>query len=157
MKEKLWLFIVKFLLISIPLFALWHWKGQVYYQVFLNYFLTYLLIKIAGFHIRGFPFPVPIFLNLISFVSLMVITRGIKLKPRIIWLVEGLLILIAGHMILIEAIYVIQLKYQIDSHAYEKLTEPLFLLSQTLSFVLWVLFARKQVAGLFSRRKMVNK
>jgi hypothetical protein len=156
MKEKLWVFIVKFLLISVPLSLLWLWRGQTYYLIFLQHALTLIVIKIAGFHVKGFPFPVPIFLNLISFVSLMVITRGIKLKPRIIWLAEGLLILIAGHMILIEAIYAIQLKYQIDSHAYEKLTEPLFLFSQTLSFVLWILLARKQVVELFLRRRGTN-
>jgi hypothetical protein len=156
MKEKLWVFIVKFLLISVPLSLLWLWRGQTYYLIFLQHALTLIVIKIAGFHVKGFPAPVPIFLNLISFVSLMVITRGVELKTRIIWLAEGLLILIAGHMVLIEAIYVIQLKYQIDSHAYEKLTEPLFLLSQTLSFVLWILLARKQVTGLFLRRKRTD-
>jgi hypothetical protein len=153
MKEKLWVFIVKFLLISGPLFGLWLWKGQTYYLVFLKHALTLIVIKIAGFHVRGFPFPAPIFINLIPFISLMVITRGIRLKTRITWLAGGLLILIAWHMILTEAIYIIYLKYQIDSQAYEKLSVPLFLFSETLPFLLWILFARKQVAGLFLRRK----
>jgi hypothetical protein len=156
MKEKLWVFIIKFLLLSVPLFALWHWKGQTYYLVFLQQVLTLLLIKILGRSVKGFPTPVDIFNNLIPYVSLMIITRGIRLKTRITWLAGGLLILIAWHMILTEAIYVIYLKYQIDSQAYEKLSVPLFLFSETLPFLLWILFARKQVAGLFLRRKGTN-
>lgn len=156
MKEKLWVFIIKFLLLSVPLFALWHWKGQTYYLVFLQQVLTLLLIKILGLSVKGFPAPVDIFNNLIPYVSLMIITRGIRLKTRITWLAGGLLILIAWHMILTEAIYVIYLKYQIDSQAYEKLSVPLFLFSETLPFLLWILFARKQVAGLFLRRKGTN-
>jgi hypothetical protein len=157
MKEKLWLFIVKFLLISIPLFALWHWKGQAYYQVFLNHILSFLLIRMAGFNIRYFPFPVDIFNSLIPFISLMVITKEMSLKNRLSRLALGLLLLIAWHMILTEAVYLINEKYHIDSQAYEKLSVPLYLFSETLPFLLWVLFARIQVAGLFSRRKMVNK
>ena len=157
MKEKLWLFIIKFLLISIPLFALWHWKGQSYYLVFLKHTLTLILIKIAGFSITGFPAPVDIFNNLIPYASLMLITRGIRLKTRIIWLAEGLLILIAWHMILTEAIYIIHVNYQIDSQAYEKLSIPLFLFSETLPFLLWILFAQKQIAGLFLHRQRTNQ
>ena len=149
MKEKLWWFIVKFLLISFPLFALWYWKGQDQYLVLLNYALTFLLIKIAGFKIEYFPAPKDIFNNLIPFVSLMIITRGIKLKTRVIWLVWGLLILIAWHMILTEVVYLLG----VDSPTYEKFSVPLYLFSETLPFFLWILIARKQVAGLFFRGK----
>jgi len=153
MKEKLWLFVLKFIVISIPLFALWHWKGQDWYLVLLNHLLTLLLIEIAGFNILYFPAPVDIFNNLIPFVSLMIITKEIKLKARLSRLALGLLILIVWHMILTEAVYLLHEGYQITSEAYEKLSVPLYLFSETLPFVLWIIFARKQVAGLFLRRK----
>lgn len=56
-------------------------------------------------------------------------------------------------MVLTEAIYLVSLKYQIDSQQYEKFTIPLFLFSETLPFLLWILIARKQVEGLFFREK----
>lgn len=157
MKEKLWLFIVKFLLVSVPLFALWHWKGQEWYLVSLNHLLTLLLIKIAGFNIQYFPAPVDIFNNLIPFVSLMIITREIKLKTRLSRLILGLLILIVWHMVLTQAVYLLHDEYGVPSQAYEKLSVPLYLFSGTLPFVLWILFARKQVSGLFLRRKKKTK
>ena len=153
MKEKLWIFILKFLVISLPLLALWLWRLQDQYLILLNHILTFLLITLAGFNIQYFPAPFPIFINLIPYFSLMVITKGIRLKSRIIWLVVGLLILIGWHMVLTEAIYLVSLKYQIDSQQYEKFTIPLFLFSETLPFLLWILIARKQVEGLFFREK----
>ena len=149
MREKLWIFIVKFLLISIPLFALWYWKGEDGYLVFLNYALTLLLIKIAGFNIPYFPAPKDIFNNLIPFITLMLITRGIPSRKRVLWLAEGLLILIGWHMVLTEVVYFLG----VDSPTYEKFSVPLYLFSETLPFILWILFARKQVAGLFLRQK----
>ena len=157
MKEKLWLFIVKFLLISVPLFAIWHWKGQDWYLILFNHLLTLLLIKIAGFNIQYFPAPVDIFNNLIPFASLMVITKGFKLKTRLSRLAWGLSILIVWHMILTEAVYLLHEDYQITSQAYEKLSVPLYLFSETLPFILWILFARKQVAGLFLRHRKATK
>ena len=149
MKEKLWVFIAKFLLISIPLFFLWYWKGEDAYLVFLNYVLTFLLIKIAGFNLPYFPAPKDIFNNLIPFVSLMLITRGIPNRKRVLWLAEGLLILIGWHMVITEMVYFLG----VDSVAYERFSVPLYLFSETLPFILWIIFARRQVSGLFLRQK----
>jgi hypothetical protein len=149
MREKLWIFIAKFLLISIPLFFLWYWKGEDGYLVFLNYVLTLLLIKIAGFHLPYFPAPKDIFNNLIPFISLLLITRGIPSRKRVIWLVEGLLILIGWHLVLTEVVYFMG----VDSPTYEKFSVPLYLFSETFPFILWILFARRQVAGLFLQQK----
>ncbi|KPL00648.1 MAG: hypothetical protein AMJ91_03885 [candidate division Zixibacteria bacterium SM23_73_3] len=157
MKEKLWVFIVKFILISAPLFVVWHLKGQDWYLVFLNHVLSFLLIKIAGFHIHGFPFPVDIFNNLIPFVSLMLITKEFKLKTKLSRLGWGLWILIVWHMILTGAVYFLYDEYGVPSQAYEKLSVPLYLFSATLPLVLWILFARKQVVGLFLRGKKSAK
>ena len=153
MKEKLWIFILKFGLISVPLFVLWYWKGEDYYLVVLNYTLTFLLIKLAGFNLQYFPAPKDIFNNLIPFISLMIITRGIRYKKRLLWLAEGLLILIGWHMVLTEIVYFLNEKYTIDSQAYDKLSVPFFLFSETLPFILWIIFAKRQVAGLFLKRK----
>ena len=153
MKEKLWIFILKFGLISVPLFVLWYWKGEDYYLVVLNYTLTFLLIKLAGFNLQYFPAPKDIFNNLIPFISLMIITRGIHYKKRLLWLAEGLLILIGWHMVLTEIVYFLNEKYTIDSQAYDKLSVPFFLFSETLPFILWIIFAKRQVAGLFLKRK----
>jgi len=153
MKEKLWLFIVKFILISAPLFALWHWKGQDWYLVFLDHLYRWLFIEMAGFNIRFFAAPVDIFNNLIPFVSLMIITKEFKLKTRLSRLVWGLLILIVWHMVLTEAVYLLHDDYGVPSKSYEKLSVPLYLFSETLPFVMWILLARKQIAGLFLRRK----
>jgi hypothetical protein len=111
------------------------------------------LIKLAGFNLQYFPAPKDIFNNLIPFISLMIITRGILFKKRLFWLVGGLLILIGWHMVLTEIVYFLNEKYTIDSQAYDKLSVPFFLFSETLPFILWIIFARRQVAGLFSRRK----
>jgi hypothetical protein len=166
MREKLWLFIVKFVLASALVFAFWRLTGALegtggsarssepgWYLVFLNHVMSFLLIKLAGFNIQYFPAPKPILLNLIPFVSLMIITREIELKTRLSRLVWGLLILIGWHMVLTMAVYLLHEGYGITSKAYEKLSVPLYLFSGTLPFILWILFASKQVAGLFIRRK----
>lgn len=157
MREKLWLFIGKFILISVPLFALWHWKGQDWYLILFNHLLTFLLIKLAGLGIQYFPAPKDIFNNLIPFVSLMIITRGIEPKTRLSRVAWGLLILIGWHMLLTMAVYLLHEGYGITGQAYEKLSVPLYLFSETLPFVLWILFAPRQVAGLFPRRKKTTR
>lgn len=152
MREKLWLFAAKFVLVSVPLLAFWVWKGEVWYLDFLRQLLTLVVVKIAGIKVACFPAPKPILLNLIPFISLMTITRGIILKSRLIRIAQGLLILIVWHMILTEAVYLL-LDCQSTTPAYEKFSVPLYLFSGTIPFILWMLFAPKQVAGLFLRHK----
>ena len=169
MKEKLWLFIVKFILVSLILFFFWYLSGALerrgtltsseepgWYIMLLNYILSFLLIKLAGFNIQYFPVPKPVLLNLIPFISLMIITREIKLKTKLTKLLLGLLILIGWHLVMTMAVYLLHEEYHIPSQAYEKLSVPLYLLSGTLPFILWILFANKQVAGLFVRRKKIK-
>jgi len=157
MKEKLWVFIVKFVAVSLTLFALWYWKGQTYYIKILDGLLTFVLITLSGLDIEYFSYPVDIFNNLIPFVSLMIITRDMKLRQRISKLGWGLLILILWHIILSQAIYLLHDQYQRAAELYEKLSVPLYLFSETLPFLLWILFARKQVVDLFMPRKVATK
>ena len=153
MKEKLWLFVVKFILVSAPLFVLWHWKGEGWYLVFLNHLYSYLFAKILGFNIQFFAPPVDVFNGLIAFVSLMIIAREISLRTRLYQLLLGLLIMVFWHVILVEAVYLLHEGQGIPSAAYEKLSVPLYIFTGTMPFVLWIVFARKQVAGLFLHRK----
>jgi hypothetical protein len=162
MREKLWLFIAKFVLVSLVLFALWYFTGALerrgafqepgWYLMFLNHVMSFLLIKVAGLNIQYFPAPKPILLNLIPFVSLMIITKDIKWKTRLYKLALGLVILIGWHMVLTMLVYLLHEGYQMPAQAYEKLSVPLYLFSGTLPFILWILFASRQVAGLFSRK-----
>lgn len=157
MREKLWVFIAKFLLVSLPLFALWYWKGQTCYIKILDGFLTFVLITLFRLNIEYFSYPVDIFNNLIPFVSLMIITKDIKFKKRMSKLGWGLLVLILWHIVLSQAIYLLHDQYQRASELYEKLSVPLYLFSETLPFLLWILFAQKQVADLFMPRKVIAK
>lgn len=157
MKEKLWIFITKFLVVSLIFFALWHWKGQTFYVSILDATLKFVLITLLGFKIKFFSYPVDIFNNLIPFVSLMLITKEIKFKKRMTKLGWGLLILILWHIVLSESIYFLHDQYEKTSSLYEKFSVPLYLFSETLPFILWILFARKQVAGLFLRKKSVDR
>jgi hypothetical protein len=156
MKEKLWVFIAKFLSVSLPLFVLWYWKGQDLYISILDDSLYFFLHTLLGVNSQ-FSFPKDIFNNLIPFVALIVITRGIKFKNRASKLGWGLLILILWHVILSKAVYFLNPEPEAVSRWYEKLTVPLYLFSETLPFLLWILFARKQVVDLFMPRKLAAK
>ncbi len=151
------MFIAKFVGVSLILFVLWYWKGQDYYIKILDSFLTFVLITISGIDIEYFSYPVDIFNNLIPFVSLMIITRYMKFKKRMSKLGWGLLILVLWHIVLSQAIYFLHDQYQRTSELYEKFSVPLYLFSETLPFLLWILLARKQVVDLFMPRKVVAK
>ncbi|MGB7063173.1 MAG: hypothetical protein WBF13_12565 [Candidatus Zixiibacteriota bacterium] len=153
MKEKLWLFIVKFILVSAPLALLWYWKAGAWYLVFLNHVYSNLFVKVLGFDIKFFAPPADVFYGLIAFVSLMIITRGIDLRTRLRQVLLGILITVLWHLVLTEAVYLLHEDQGVPSAAYDKLSPVLYIFTGTLPFVLWVLFAPKQVAGLFLRPK----
>jgi hypothetical protein len=153
MRERLWLFIVKFILVSAPLALLWYWKVGGWYLVFLNHLYSYLFITILGIDIKFFSPPADVFYGLIAFTSLMIITRGIDLKTRLRQLLLGLVITVLWHVILTEAVYLLHEDIGVPSAAYDRLSPVLYIFTGTLPFVLWVLFAPRQVAGLFQRRK----
>jgi hypothetical protein len=156
MREKLWLFIVKFLVVSLPLFVLWYWKGQDLYISILDNSLYFFFHTLLGVN-SDFTFPKDIFNNLIPFVALMVITRGMKFKKRVTKLGWGLLILILAHVVLSKLIYFLSPEPGVVSKLYEKLSVPLYLFSESLPFLLWILLARKQVVDLFMSRKVAVK
>lgn len=153
MKEKLWLFVVKFILVSAPLFLLWQWKGEGWYLVFVNHLYSYIFARILGLNIQFFAPPVAVFLSLLAFVSLMIIAIGMSLRTKALRLLMGLLIMVLWHVILVEAVYLLHEGPGVPSPAFEKLSGPLYIFTGALPFVLWILLAREQVAGLFQRRK----
>lgn len=156
MREKLWIFIAKFLVVSLALFGLWYWKGQDLYISILDdslYFFFHTLLAVNS----DFSFPKDIFNNLIPFVALMTITRGMKFKTKISKLGWGLLILTLEHVILSKIIYFLNPEPGVVSKWYEKLSVPLYLFSESLPFLLWLLFCRKQVVDLFMPRKVAGK
>jgi hypothetical protein len=153
MKEKLWLFIVKFILVSAPLFLLWRWKGEGWYLVLVNHLYSYIFARILGLDIQFFAPPVAVFLSLLAYVSLMIIATGMSLRTRVLRLLMGLLIMVFWHVILVEAVYLLHEGPGVPSPAFEKLSGPLYIFTGTLPFVLWILLAHEQVTGLFQRRK----
>ncbi len=156
MKEKLWIFIAKFVLVSLGLFVLWYWKGQELYISILDDSLYLFLHTLLGVNAQC-AFPKDIFNNLLPFVALMVITRGMRFGKRASMLGWGLLILIAWHVVLSKIIYFLHPEPGVISQWYEKFSVPLYLFSETLPFLLWILLARKQVAELFMPRTVAAK
>ena len=156
MREKLWIFIAKFLLVSLALFVLWYWKGQDLYISILDESLYFFLHTLLGVSAQC-AFPKDIFNNLLPFVALTVITRGMRFGERVSSLGWGLLILIAWHVVLSKIIYFLHPEPGVVSQWYEKFSVPLYLFSETLPFLLWILFARKQVVDLFMPRKAAEK
>jgi archaeosortase B (VPXXXP-CTERM-specific) len=155
-REELWVFIAEFLLVSLPLFILWYWKGLDLYISILDDSLYFFFHTLLGVN-SEFSFPKDIFNNLIPFVALMLITRGMKFKKRASKLGWGVLILILGHVILSKLVYFLNPEPGVVSKLYEKLSVPLYLFSETLPFLLWILLARKQVVDLFIPRKVEVK
>ena len=144
MKEKLWVFIAKFLGVSLILFAFWFWKGEFFYfQIFWHPVKD--LYNGLGIEIIILPLLVPLFTNLLPFLSLMIITRGISLKERLSKLVYGALIIFGWHVLLCWAMYQMHGKTQNPTLFASKLTLVIYLLNYSLPFMLWMIFARKQL------------
>jgi len=154
MKEKPQIFILKVLALSLILYILWYWKGESYYFSVLKNFLMHLF-RTLGISIRGFGYPTSIFNNLIPFISLMLVTKDIQFKSRISKLVIGLLILIGGHILLSIGISLLNQDNQTPSAFNYKLSASLYLFSETLPFLLWVILAKQNLLSLFMPKKLV--
>jgi len=155
MKEKLLWFIAKFLIASFALFALWLWKGEEVYMYFLNGFV-YPILTFLTFKIRYYYSPTEFFYSLIPFISLMIITQGVKLKKRLIYLGSGLLIIMGWHIFSYEMVYELHQRYLNRPRFLEFIMKPFYLLSGALPFILWLVFLRKTLWRLFSPQKAVN-
>ena len=144
MKEKLWVFIAKFLGVSLILFAFWFWKGEFFYfQIFWHPVKD--LYNGLGIEVIVLPLLVPLFTNLLPFLSLMLITREMNLKERLSRLGYGALIIFGWHVLLCWAMYQMHGKTQNPTLFASKLTLVIYLLNYSLPFMLWMIFARKQL------------
>ena len=152
MRENIFIFIIKFVLVSLALFPLFYWGGLDLYISGLD-FVVKNLFKILGIKQKFFSYPQPIMYNILPFISLMIITRGLTLKNRLSKLLIGFLLLVFWHFILAELIYFLHSEYGEPSPLYKKLSVPIYLFSETLPFFLWIILARINVAGLFLTKK----
>ena len=155
MKEKPAIFILKVLALSLFLYVLWYWKGESYWASMMDNFFKHFFSTL-GIRAKVFRYPEEIFNNLIPFLSLMLFTKDIQLKSRISKLVIGLLILIGAHILLFFGLYLLYHDYQVPpSELYNKLSVPLYLFSQTLPFLLWIILAKRNLLSLFIPKKML--
>jgi len=148
MREKLWVFIAKFLGVSLVLFAFWFWKGEfVYFQIFWQ--LSGSFYETFGLQVVLLPLIVPLFANLLPFLSLMIITRGIDLKQKLFRSGYGVLIIFGWQVFLTWAMYQMHGKTQTPTSFALKASLVIYILNYSLPFILWILFARKELARLF--------
>lgn len=152
MKEKLLWFIAKFLIVSLVLFALWQWKIEDLYMLFLNG-VVYHILTFFTFKIRYNYSPTQFFYSLIPFVSLMIITREVQLKKRLLYLVAGSLIIMAWHIISYEIVFELYDRYLQRRRILDFAIKPFYLLSGALPFILWLVFLRNTLWRLFSAPK----
>lgn len=154
MKEKAGIFIVEVLALSVFLYVLWYWKGKSYYLSILTYFFRYLFLSLR-INTEKLWYPSQYFNNIIPFISLMLLTKGMHLWGRIQKLMIGLVILITSHMLFTTGIYFLHHEYQTPPTSfYYKIFVPLGLFCEILPFLLWVIFAKKQLLSLFISRKV---
>jgi hypothetical protein len=147
MREKLWIFIVKFLGVSLALFAFWFWKGEfLYFQIFWHPVKSFY--DTIGLEVIILPLLVPLFTNLLPFLSLMIITRGIDLKERLPKLGYGVLIIFGWHVFLSWAMYQMHGQAQEPSSFVIKANLVIYLFNFSLPFLLWIIFAGKQLKEL---------
>ncbi|MFH0930953.1 MAG: hypothetical protein V1890_03330 [Candidatus Zixiibacteriota bacterium] len=144
MKEKLLPFILKFIALSLILFALWHWKGEYYYFLFFNSIVPPLL-RLFGIELILSPLLVPLFYNFLPFISLILITRGLKPKEMLKKLSLGLFLIFLWQILLAEILFLIHTRIENPASPAFALYFILTLLNYSIPFALWLILARKNL------------
>ena len=103
--KKVLIFIAKFLLVSLPLFVLWLVVGYFYVSAILLFVKSSLVI--FGQRLPGLPMSLDLFSSPVLFISLMIITKGVKLRQRLSKLGIGLLVLFSWHLVATMILYLI--------------------------------------------------
>ncbi len=150
MRKTLILFVTKLILTSACLYAVWEWKGQMWYALFFRQvaLAVYGLVGVQLASLRGaLDITVDRFFNILPFFSLMVAAWGISWRRRIIGILCGFAFLVAWHLTFTVIVRSILDAHHFDPTAY-KLLSPWFLLSDALPFVLWVIIAYKPLTSL---------
>ena len=142
--KRVLIFIAKFLGVSLPLFALWMVGG--YFYIFPVLLAAKSLVQIFGLRVSGLPMALDIFSSTIPFISLMVITRGLKLPKRLSKVGIGLLILFLWHIVASVGLYLMMTGNEptsskiILSASYKTF---LYIFNLTLPFLLWFFLVGK--------------
>ena len=150
MRKTLILFVLKLIAASAILYAIWDWKGEMWYALLFRQaaLLVYgiLGIKLAAVS-EALSIAVSRFFNILPFISLMSAAWGISWRRRLIGTLAGLLTLLIWHLAFTLIVRSIIGAHQLDPTAY-RLLSPWFLLSDALPFVLWVIIAYKPLTAL---------
>ena len=154
MKRRLWLLILEFLVITVPLAWLWlEWGRMAYLRIFVK--LSTPILVILGVTEFKPNLVQEHFLNYVPFLVLMVITPQLSIRRRIIGTVVGFVIIFFDHIGLVSMAYVAYSNYGLSSKAFSTLF-PALLFSDSLPFILWAIIAggylKGVVAGLKKKR-----
>ena len=152
MKEKFLPFILKFTLVSLVLFALWHWKGEYYYFIFFFFPIVPPILYFLGLKFSPVRILIPFFHNFLPFISLILITRGIKIQARFQKLLFGLFLIFLWQVLLAEILFLIfgQTKDPTTIGLVSKIIYLSFLLlNWCIPFILWLILARKSLYNWF--------
>ena len=142
--KKVLIFIAKFLGVSLPLFALWMVGG--YFYIFPVLLVARSLVQIFGLQVSRLPMALDIFSSIIPFISLMVITKRLKLQKRLSKVGIGLLILFLWHIVASVGLYLMMADNEatssktILSASYKTF---LYIFNLTLPFLLWFFLVGK--------------
>ncbi len=150
MKKRLWLLVLEFLAITIPVAWLWiEWGRTAYLKFFLKLATPILMILgVSEFQPRLVQ---EHFLNYVPFLVLMVITPELTIRRRIIGTLVGFVIIFFDHIGLVSMAFVAHSNYGLTAKSFSTLF-PALLFSDSLPFILWAIIAsnylKKAVSGL---------
>lgn len=143
--RKLLIFFAKFLLVSLPLFVLWMVGGYFYISTVL--FFVKSSVGVLGQQLPGLPMSLDLFSSPIPFVSLMIISKGVKLRQRLAKIGIGLLVLFSWHFVATMLLYLI-IAGQSEFAIWKSVLLPsfrtfLYIFNLVLPFLLWFYFLGK--------------
>jgi hypothetical protein len=154
-RTLLW-FVLKLVIVSIVLYVIWEWKGQIAYALLFRRIAlpVYGLLGIETASLReSLNIVVDRFYNVLPFLSLMVAMWGIGWRRRVWGIVAGFAIIIIWHVCFTLIVRSIVMVHQLDPTAYRQLS-PWFLFSDALPLLLWVTICH---ASLFATLKLTRR
>ena len=150
MRRTLVLFVLKLVAASALFYVVWEWQGQVWYAVLFREVAlpVYGLFGITPESLReALNVTVERFYNILPFLSLMAAAWGISWRRRIIGILAGGVTILAWHIVFTAVVRGILSAHHFDPIAYRQLS-PLFLFSDALPFVLWVVIAYRPLTAI---------
>jgi hypothetical protein len=149
MKRQLFLLLLEFLAITLPLAWLWDVWGR---EAYLAFFQWAAGPALEALGVDRFPRIIVRnrFLNLLPFVALMVITPGLGLRRRCVGTAAGLALIFVVQIGFAAVAYHVRVRYGASARAYSALF-PALLFSDSFPFLLWAVIAKDFVAGLGRR------